>query len=205
MTALLLAALVAPVLAVEPAQTWCSADETVRFHCTTTKGTWLSLCASADLSADAAQLLVESMDERGDERAGPMALGGMHHHPRWLVDDGDHIVFEEQLERNRLGERGVYAFRDADFESIARDDAMGGFLLLAVDRRQAAVDRAADASAAYAVDRRRQIGVEALAARRLVDDEREQFRQINQRAGRSDFVVPSFFFPAGPTAVVQAH
>ena len=102
---------------------------------------------------DAAGVAVEPVDDAGpvvavevaelgevetqgvDQRAGPVALGRMHHHVGRLVHDRQIIVLIEDIERDVLRHRrrmGRLRRRDADL--VAVTDAVAGLGRLAVDR-----------------------------------------------------------------------
>jgi len=105
-----------------------------------------------------------------------MPFRRMNDHPRWLVNDGNRLVFVDNIERNRLRERRIDARRHAHFDAIANRQPMRRFLLRAVNGGQAVVDGSPNPSAAHSCNRCRQIGVEPLAARSIIDDERKKFR-----------------------------
>ena len=66
-------------------------------------------------------------DQRVDQRAGPVAGGGMDHQPARLVDDDDRIVLVDDIERDRLRLRlGVLGRRQIERDRVAGVDVVAG-------------------------------------------------------------------------------
>ncbi len=104
-------------------------------------------------AADAGEAFAAMGDERIDQRAGPVAGGGVDDEPRRLVDDDEVGVLEHHLERNIFGrDRDVLGGRKIEHDRGAGVDAVAGI----ADR--GAVDRDATRQDQRLVARARQLG-----------------------------------------------
>ena len=74
-------------------------------------------------AADAGQAVAAMMDQRVDQRAGPVAGAGMDDQPGRLVDDDDLGVLVENIERDRLALRlGSSRLGHGDGDALAGRD-----------------------------------------------------------------------------------
>jgi hypothetical protein len=86
------------------------------------------------------------MDERIDQRTGPVAGAGMNDEAGWLAKHDQVVVFVEHVERDVFALRlRIFRFGQVDLEDIAGMDLLLRFgHRLAVDRHRSLCDQALD-------------------------------------------------------------